>query len=43
MRLLARELRRLGFVRWQQVLSPVDLYNGDMLDGGRGELLIRAA
>jgi formylmethanofuran dehydrogenase subunit C len=43
LRLLARELKRLKFARWQQIVPPVELYNGDMLEGGRGEVLIRAA
>jgi formylmethanofuran dehydrogenase subunit C len=43
LRLLAVELRYLGFPKWKQLLSPVELYNGDMLEGGRGEVLIRAA
>ena len=44
LRLLAQELRRLGFAKWERVLeSPVDSYNGDLIEGGRGELLVRAA
>lgn len=43
LRLLASELKRLGFTNWQRLLSPVELYNGDMLAGGRGEVLVRAA
>jgi len=44
LRLLAQQLRRLDFPKWDELLSaPVDLYNGDMIEGGRGELLIRAA
>jgi formylmethanofuran dehydrogenase subunit C len=43
LRLLAQELKRFGFLKWKQLLSPVELYNGDMIEGGRGEVLIRAA
>lgn len=44
LRLLALELRRLNFAKWEQVHTAiVDLYNGDMIEGGRGELLVRAA
>ena len=43
LRLLAMELKRLEFPKWEQLLSPVELYNGDMIEGGRGEVLIRAA
>lgn len=43
LRPLALELKRLGFARWKELLSPVELYNGDMIEGGRGELLVRAA
>lgn len=43
LRLMAMELKRLEFARWEQLLSPVDLYNGDMIEGGRGEVLVRAA
>jgi formylmethanofuran dehydrogenase subunit C len=42
LRLLARELRRLKFAPWEQVRGPVEIYNGDLLEGGRGEVLIRA-
>jgi formylmethanofuran dehydrogenase subunit C len=44
LRLLAYELRRLGFPKWELLItSPLDLYNGDLIEGGRGELLVRAA
>jgi formylmethanofuran dehydrogenase subunit C len=43
LRLLASELKRLDFAKWEQLLSPVELYNGDMIEGGRGEVLVRAA
>jgi formylmethanofuran dehydrogenase subunit C len=41
--LILRELRRLEFPLPDEQLSvPVDLYNGDFLEGGRGEILVRA-
>jgi formylmethanofuran dehydrogenase subunit C len=44
LRLLAQELRRLDFPKWEQLMGlSVDLYNGDLIEGGRGELLVRAA
>jgi formylmethanofuran dehydrogenase subunit C len=44
LRLLGMELRRHGFAKVESLVwSPVDLYNGDMIEGGRGELLVRAA
>jgi formylmethanofuran dehydrogenase subunit C len=44
LRLLAAELKRLEFPLWERVLAaPVDLYNGDFLEGGRGEILLQAA
>jgi formylmethanofuran dehydrogenase subunit C len=43
MPLIYRHLRRLDFAVNDELLnSPYDLYNGDFLAGGRGELLIRA-
>lgn len=44
LRLLAMELKRLDFAKWEELITaPVDLYNGDLIEGGRGELLLRAA
>jgi formylmethanofuran dehydrogenase subunit C len=44
LRLVYRHLRRLDFAVSDEVLSlSYDLYNGDFLAGGRGELLLRAA
>jgi formylmethanofuran dehydrogenase subunit C len=41
---LFRDLRRLGFAVADELLTcSYDLFNGDFLNGGRGELLIRAA
>jgi formylmethanofuran dehydrogenase subunit C len=40
LRLLALHLRSLGFSHWERLLSSVDLYNGDLIEGGRGELLV---
>jgi formylmethanofuran dehydrogenase subunit C len=43
MSLFYRHLRRLDFaVSDEQVASSYEIYNGDFLAGGRGELLIRA-
>jgi formylmethanofuran dehydrogenase subunit C len=42
MRLIYRHLRRLDFAVSDELLTcSYDLYNGDFLTGGRGELLIR--
>jgi formylmethanofuran dehydrogenase subunit C len=42
--LVLRHLLRLGFpVPEDLPAADVELYNGDLLEGGRGELLIRAA
>ena len=39
---LLRELRLLGFPVGDDLLSTqFDLYNGDLIEGGRGEILIR--
>ena len=44
MSLLAAELRRHGFDVCEPISTgDVDLYHGDMLDGGRGEILLPAA
>jgi formylmethanofuran dehydrogenase subunit C len=41
--LVYRHLRRLDFPVPDELLTrPIDLYNGDFLAGGRGELLVRA-
>jgi hypothetical protein len=43
MPLVYRHLRRLDFAISDELLTVgYDLYNGDFLTGGRGELLIRA-
>ncbi len=43
MDLLVRELMRYGFPLPDDALTTTfDLYNGDLLEGGRGEILIRA-
>jgi formylmethanofuran dehydrogenase subunit C len=43
LQLIYRHLRRLDFAVSDELLNcPCDLYNGDFLAGGRGELLIRA-
>jgi formylmethanofuran dehydrogenase subunit C len=44
LKLILNELRQHGFAAAENVGGfPVDLYNGDLLEGGRGEVLIRAA
>ena len=44
LQLLFRQLRRDGFqVPDDLFQAEFDLYNGDLIEGGRGELLIRAA
>jgi len=42
MRLLHRNLVDLGFEHATTLTEPLELYNGDMLEGGRGELLVPA-
>lgn len=43
LKLVARQLDRLGFAPARTLRDvTVDLYNGDMIEGGRGEMLIRA-
>ena len=40
--LLLRHLRSLGFPLPEDTLAAsYDLYNGDLIEGGRGELLVR--
>jgi formylmethanofuran dehydrogenase subunit C len=42
LQLVFRHLRRLEFAVSEDLLrTPFDLYNGDFLEGGRGEILIR--
>ena len=42
--LLLRHLRELGFSASEQLDAPIcDLYQGDMLELGRGEILAAAA
>jgi formylmethanofuran dehydrogenase subunit C len=42
LQLMFRHLRRLEFAVSDELLkAPMDLYNGDILNGGRGEILIR--
>ena len=44
LKLIAHHLRSLGFAApLDRLLDPCELYNGDLLEGGRGELLLRAA
>lgn len=42
MTMLNRELAKLGYGRAELLLNEFDLYHGDQLEGGRGEILIRA-
>ena len=43
LKLFARQLRQLGFAPADSLRDmTIDLYNGDMIEGGRGEMLIRA-
>jgi hypothetical protein len=43
-RLLLRRLRALGFPTPDGLLdASFELHSGDMLEGGRGEILVRAA
>ncbi len=43
MTMLGRELRALGFGHADLLQGDFDLFHGDQIEGGRGELLIRAA
>lgn len=44
LKLLAGHLKSHGFeAPLERLLSPLELYNGDLLAGGRGEILLRAA
>ena len=43
MTMLNRELAELGYVCADQLLNEFDLYHGDQLEGGRGEILVRAS
>ena len=39
-----RQLKKRAFAMADAMLGrEVDLYNGDMIEGGRGEILVRAA
>jgi hypothetical protein len=40
--LIFRTLQARGFPLPDQLDTAVELYNGDLLDGGRGEILLRA-
>jgi len=42
LQLLHRNLVGLGFKHAEKLAAPLELYNGDMLEGGRGEMLIPA-
>lgn len=42
MTVLSRELRKLGFAKFELLQNEFDLYHGDQLEGGRGEVLVRA-
>ena len=42
MRMLSRELQKLGFGKFELLQKEFDLYHGDQIEGGRGEILIRA-
>jgi formylmethanofuran dehydrogenase subunit C len=43
LKVVLRQLRRWGFsVDDELMTAEVDLYNGDMIEGGRGEVLVRA-
>lgn len=41
--LIFRQLRDDGFPLRDDISTEVDLYNGDLIEGGRGEILVRAA
>lgn len=41
MTLLSKELMGLGYDKAERLLHEFDLYHGDQLEGGRGELLMR--
>ena len=41
MTLLAKELRELGYAKHDLLQNDFDLYHGDQIEGGRGEVLIR--
>jgi formylmethanofuran dehydrogenase subunit C len=43
-RLFVHHLRRRGFIVPEDLIdAEFDLYHGDMIQGGRGEILVRAA
>ena len=41
--LIFRQLRASGFPLADDITTEVDLYNGDLIEGGRGEILLRVA
>lgn len=44
LKLIARYLKSRGFAApIERLMSPYELYNGDLIEGGRGEILLRAA
>ena len=44
LKLIARFLKSLNFAASiERLMSPYELYNGDLIEGGRGEILLRAA
>jgi formylmethanofuran dehydrogenase subunit C len=44
LKVIARYLRSFDFrAPLDRLLSPYELYNGDLIEGGRGEILLRAA
>ncbi len=42
MTILGRELEKIGFPKSNLLQNTFDLYHGDQIEGGRGEILIRA-
>ena len=42
MTMLSRELEKIGFAKAELLRNEFDLYHGDMIEGGRGEVLVRA-
>jgi formylmethanofuran dehydrogenase subunit C len=43
MTMLSRELANLGFEKANLLNNEFDLYHGDQIEGGRGEMLVRSA
>ncbi len=42
MSLLRNELRDIGFAKADLLRDAFDMYHGDQMEGGRGEILVRS-